>query len=159
VTTDARPGAANGFARFLGLAVAVGIAVAAAGWLPARRWGGEGALPALLAGCGIAVVASALGGVPLALAGTDPIRRPQAVLLALLLRLTAVLALGLAAIASGRFANRQLAIWTAAGYVAQLVVDSRYAMQAPLAAPRAAAAGHAAAEVDEARDGKAKHEG
>jgi hypothetical protein len=130
VKTDSGPGAAGEYARFLGLAVAVGAAVAAAGLLPARWWGGEGAVPALLLGSAIAVAASALSGVPLALAGTDPLRRPAAVMLALVLRLAAVAGLSVAAIASGRFADRQLVLWTAASYVAQLVVDSRYAMRA-----------------------------
>jgi hypothetical protein len=125
------PSAAAGYARFVGWAVAVSAAVAVVGYVPAVHFGGMVAVPALLAGCGIAAVASALGGVPIALAGADPVRRPQSVLLSLALRLAAVLALGVAAVESGRFASRQLVVWTAIAYAAQLVVDSRYAMQSP----------------------------
>jgi len=49
-------------------------------------------------------------------------------------RLLTALALGLAAAATGRFATRPLALWTAISYLAQLVVDSRYAMR-PAPAP------------------------
>jgi hypothetical protein len=73
--TAVRPTVATAYARFLGLAVLVAVVVAVAGYLPAARWGGTAAVPALLAGSGIAVIASALGGLPIALAGSDPIRR------------------------------------------------------------------------------------
>jgi hypothetical protein len=43
-------------------------------------------------------------------------------------RLATVLALGLAVAASGWFAIRPLVVWTAISYLAQLAVDSRYAM-------------------------------
>ncbi len=127
MTADS-PSAAAGYARFVGLAVAVAAAVAVAGYLPAVHFGGAAAVPALLLGCGIAAIASAAGGVPIALASPDPIRRPQAILLSLGLRLAAVVALGAAALASGRFSGKPLVVWTAIAYVAQLVVDSRYAM-------------------------------
>jgi hypothetical protein len=151
--TAGQSGVAKEYARFLGLAVAVAAVVALVGYQPALRTGGPIAVPALLAGCGIAVIASALGGVPIALSGSDPTRRPQAVLLSLVLRFTAVLALGLAAVASGRFASRQLVVWTAVGYVAQLVVDSRYAMQ-PTPARRVGPGGGLL--VDENEDGDSR---
>jgi hypothetical protein len=126
--TGSRPRAAAGYVRFLGASVAVAAAVAALGYLPTLHLGGAAAIPALLAGCAVAVVASAAGGVPIALSGPEPATRPQAALLAMAVRLATVLALGLAAVASGLFAARPLAIWTAISYVALLAVDSRYAM-------------------------------
>lgn len=113
-------------------AVLVAVAVGAAGYLPTRYLGGAGAIPAMLAGCAVAVAASAIGGVPIALSGPEPASRPQAAMQAMVARLLSVLALGLAAAASGRFASRPLAIWTAISYAAQLVLDSRYAMRAPM---------------------------
>jgi hypothetical protein len=92
------------------------------------------------------VVSSAIGGVAIALAGTEPIRRPQALLLATALRLFTAVGLALAAVASGRFAGRPLVVWTAIGYVALLAVDSRYAMRAPIATPAAGRSGGASAD-------------
>jgi hypothetical protein len=128
-------GAAWQYARFLATAVAVAAAVAAAGYLPTLRLGGAAAVRALLAASAVAVTASAAGGVPIALAGPRPASRPQAALLAMAVRLLTVAGLGMAAAASGRFAVRPLAIWTVISYLAQLVVDSRYAMLAAAASP------------------------
>jgi hypothetical protein len=128
--TGARRRTSTGYARFLALAVLVAAAVGAAGYLPTLLLGGAAAVPALAAGCAVAVAASAVGGVPIALSGPDPASRPQAALLAMAARLVTVLALGLAVAATGRFAARPLALWTAISYLAQLVVDSRYAMRA-----------------------------
>ncbi|MBV8203047.1 MAG: hypothetical protein JOZ15_20715 [Acidobacteria bacterium] len=111
-------------------AAAVAVAVGAIGYLPTLVLSGAAAVPALVAGCLIAATASAVGGVPIALSGPQAASRPQAALLAMAVRLATVLALGLGAAATGRFAIRPLAIWTAISYLAQLVVDSRYAMQA-----------------------------
>jgi hypothetical protein len=115
-------------------AAGVAVAVGAIGYLPTRYLGGAAAVPALVAGCLVAAAASAVGGVPIALSGPRATSRPQAALLAMAARLVTVLALGLAAAGTGRFAIRPLAIWTAISYLAQLVVDSRYAMQAAKAA-------------------------
>jgi hypothetical protein len=117
------------YLRFVATAVAVAVALGLAGIWPTIRLAGAAALPALGAGCAVAVIASALGGLPLALHGPEPVKRPQAVLLATTLRLLSVIALGSAALASGRFAGRPLVLWTALCYVALLAVDSRYAMR------------------------------
>lgn len=127
--TGARERTSTGYARFLAAVVLVAAAVGAAGYLPTLLLGGAAAVPALIAGCAVAVVASAVGGVPIALSGAEPSSRPQAALLAMVARLLTVLTLGLAAAATGRFATRPLALWTAISYFAQLVVDSRYAMR------------------------------
>jgi hypothetical protein len=153
--TNSRPRAAAGYVRFLGASVAVAVAVAALGYLPTLHLAGAAAVPALLAGCAVAVVASAAGGVPIALSGPGPANRPQAALLAMAVRLTTVLALGLAAEASGLFAARPLAIWTAISYVALLAVDGRYAMLPTAAAPppAAAASGEGAASPGAVSEG------
>jgi len=140
--------AAAGYGRFLATAVVVAAAVGAAGYLPTLRLGGPAAVRALVAGCVAAVIASAAGGVPIALAGTAPAGRPQAALLAMAVRLFTVLALVLAVAASGRFARRPLALWTAISYAAQLAVASGYAMRAareswPRPAPAEGGAGSA----------------
>jgi hypothetical protein len=55
---------------------------------------------------------------------------PARALLAAALRLLAVLALGLAAALSGRFATAPLLVWLAASYVLLLVPETRYALKA-----------------------------
>jgi hypothetical protein len=123
------PTRAAGYLRFLAWVVAVTAIVALLGVLPTRRLGGDGALPALFAGCVIGILASALGGIPLALAAGKPAAaRMPAVLGAMLLRLTAVAAFGAAAVLSGRFARGPLLLWIAISYAALLVVDTRYAL-------------------------------
>lgn len=122
-------GTAGGYLRFLAWAVAVAAAVALLGWLPTRRLGGDGAVRAMLAGCGVSVVASALGGVPIALArGRAPAARLQALLMAMGLRFGVVAVLALATVLSGLFDRAPLLIWVAVSYAAQLVVDTRYAL-------------------------------
>jgi hypothetical protein len=132
---SARSGAGVDYARFVVSAVLLAAGVGAVGYVPTLRLGGAAAIPALVAGCVVAVAASAVGGVAIALAGTEPIRRPQAILLATVLRLFTAIGLGLAAVSSGRFALRPLVAWIAIGYVAQLAIDSRYAMRAPVVTP------------------------
>lgn len=118
-----------GYLRFLAWVLAVTAVVALLGILPTRRMAGDGALPALFAGCVIGVLASALGGVPIALSqGKPPAERVSSVLFAMLVRLAAVVALGSVAALSGRFAQNPLLLWIAISYVALLAVDTRYAV-------------------------------
>jgi hypothetical protein len=123
---------AGGYLRFLAWAVGVAAAVALLGWLPTRGLGGDSAVRAMLAGCAVSVVASAVGGVPIALArgAVSPTQavRMQALLMAMGLRFGAVVVLGLAAVLSGLFDRAPLLIWVAVSYAAQLVVDTRYAL-------------------------------
>jgi hypothetical protein len=128
-------GAAGGYLRFLAWVVAVTVGLALVGWIPTRRLGGDGAVSAMLAGCGVSVVASALGGVSIALARGAvpaapalPAARMQALLKAMAVRFGAVAVLALAATLSGLFDRAPLLIWVAVSYAAQLVVDTRYAL-------------------------------
>jgi hypothetical protein len=116
------------YLRFLGWAVAVGVALALLGYAPTRRLGGEGALPAMIAGCAIGVVASAVGATAIARARRSGSAVPlQGMLASLALRFVTVLVLGLVTGLSGWFETRPLLIWIALGYVAQLALDTRYA--------------------------------
>jgi hypothetical protein len=125
-----RSPSAGGYLRFLAWVVAVTAALALVGWVPTRRLGGEEAIPAMLAGCAVGILASALGGVPIALARGGPSARMPALLLSMVIRLGAVVILAVAAVFSGWFARAPLLLWVAIGYMAQLVVDTRYAVQA-----------------------------
>ena len=124
----ARPAVAE-YLRFLGWVVGVGVALALLGYAPTRHLGGEGALPAMFAGCVIGVVASAVGALPVFNARSSgrtglPL---QGMMAALALRFVTALVLGLALGLSGWFETRPLLIWIALGYVAQLALDTRYA--------------------------------
>ena len=129
--TAARSPAAE-YLQFLLWAVAVGVALAVLGYAPTRRLGGASALPAMVAGIVIGIVASAVGAVPVALA-----RRPgsqtaplQGMLVSLAARFAAVVVLGLAVGLSGWFETRPLLLWIGLGYVAQLPLDVRYMLRA-----------------------------
>lgn len=126
--------AATGYPRFLIGAVGIALAVGALGWLPALQVGGAAAVPALWAGCGVALVAAAVGALPVALSTPEPIRWPQVILLGTVIRLAVAAALGFAAIESGWFANRPLVIGAAATYAGHLVLEARYGMRAAQAA-------------------------
>jgi uncharacterized membrane protein len=120
------------YLRFLVCAVTVGAVLVLLGYAPTRRLGGEGALPAMVAGCVIGILASAVGALPVALARRSARRAPlqgplEGMLGAMALRFATVLTLGLSAGLSGWFETRPLLIWIALGYVAQLALDARYA--------------------------------
>lgn len=123
--------AAGGYLRFLMWAVGVTVVAVLLGWLPTRRLGGEEAVPAMLAGCAVSLLASALGGVPIALArraGSTPQARMQSLLMAMGVRFAAVVVLAVAAVLSGLFLRVPLLLWVAIGYAVQLVVETRYAL-------------------------------
>lgn len=119
-------------ARFLALTVAVACALALIGYFPTRRWGGEGAVVAMVAGCVISVLASLASAVPVALAGpgTPPPTRASLALAAIGIRLAVAFALGALATFGGWFATRPLLIWLAISYIALLIVDTKYALDA-----------------------------
>lgn len=127
---NGREPAAGGYLRFLAWAIAVAAVLVLLGWVPTRRLGGEDAIPAMLAGCAVVVLASALGAVPIALVRGGSAQRTQAVLLSMAVRLGAVVVLAVAAVLSGWFPRQPLLLWVAISYVAMLVVDTRYALQA-----------------------------
>jgi len=129
MSADRSPAA--GYLRFLAWAVAVGAALVLLGYAPTRRLAGEDALPAMIAGCVIGVLASAVGAVPVALgrrpgARTDP---RQGMLISMAARLAAVLILGLAVGLAGWFEIRPLLFWIGLSYVAQLALDVWYVVR------------------------------
>lgn len=130
--TDARPPAAE-YLRFLAWVAGAAVLIALVGALPTRRLGGEEAIPAMIAGCVIGALASAVGGIPVGLArrgrkATDPAGRLNAMLFSMLLRLAVVVGLGAAALAVG-FERKPLLLWIGISYLALLAVDVRYAVK------------------------------
>jgi hypothetical protein len=126
--TGARPRTAA-YLRFLAWTAALAVVIALLGYLPTKRWGGEGAVRAMLAGCGVGVVASALGGVPVLLfSGTPGGAGASGALAAMAVRFAAALGLGLAAALSGSFERGPLLLFMAISYMVLLTVDTRYAL-------------------------------
>jgi hypothetical protein len=128
--TDSRSPLAE-YLRFLSWAVLIGAALVLLGYAPTRRLGGEDAIPAMIAGCVIGVLASAAGAMPVALARRRNAEGAplQDMLVSMGLRFVTVVALGLSAGLSGWFETRPLLLWIGLGYVAQLAVDVRYVVR------------------------------
>ena len=128
--TDSRSPAAE-YLRFLAWAAAVAALVAALSWVPTRRLAGEDGVPAMLAGCALALLASAAGGVAVARSrrAPTPAARVPAMMAARVLRFVILLALGAAAALSGWFARTPLLLGAAVSYLALLVVDTWYAVR------------------------------
>lgn len=137
MTDSARQAAV--YPRFLALATAVTVAIGAVGYVPTRRLAGEDGLPALIAGCLIGLLSSALGGLPIALSrDRSPAGRVTAMMASTAVRLLSVVILGVAAVLSGRFAMIPLLCWSAISYGALLGVDAWYALRSqanPQASP------------------------
>jgi hypothetical protein len=113
------------YARSLLLIVAAAGVVAALGYLPTKRVAGAEGVTAMLAGCAITMIASAIGVIPIAGAAGRPSRvTPQVIMVATSVRLVGVLVLAVAAALSGLFERGPLLIWVAVSYLAQLAVDT-----------------------------------
>lgn len=116
--------------HLLALAVLLTAVMVAVGYVPTRRLGGPGAVSAMLAGCGISLVASVVGSVPIVLASRGPGQRmPPAVMLSTALRFLVVLILALSAALSGWFERAPLLVWVGISYVLLLVADTIYAVR------------------------------
>lgn len=128
MTAPAKPAAE--YVRFLAWAAVVTVAVGAVGAVPTRRLAGEEGLPALIAGCFVGLLSSALGGLPIALIrDRTPAGRVLAMMGSMGARLLAVAILGIAALLSGWFATVPLLLWIAISYGALLGVDAWYALR------------------------------
>lgn len=121
------PSAAR-YLRFVAIALAATVLLALLGIWPTRNLGGPGAVDALMAGCVISFLASAVGALPLFFRREG--RVPLVTAFASMgLRLLVVVALGTAAALSGQFPTRPLLLWLAIAYVALLAVDTTYAVR------------------------------
>jgi hypothetical protein len=119
------------YVQFLLWSVGITIGIAVVGWPATYRWGGSAAVVAMMAGCCVSFLASALGAVPLVQAD----RRPggnaaRAILTSMLVRFAAALAGGLALAVGSTLERAPLLIWLAISYLALLVADVRYAVAA-----------------------------
>jgi len=125
-------GAARGkrYLRFLGLAIVVVSALTGVGWVPTRRLGGDSALPAMVTGCVISLAGAALAGWLLVVTSPKtPEARMQTAFMAMVVRLTVVVVLGLAAVVAGTFERTPLLFWLAAAYIALLPLEVKLAVE------------------------------
>jgi hypothetical protein len=118
------------YGRFVLAAGLATVALAALGYLPTRRLGGEPAVEAMFAGCAIGWISAVVGAWPLL---RDPEATPdarlQGLLLAMALRALTALGLGLVAGLSGLFEIRALLLWIALSYAALLTLEVRFAVK------------------------------
>src|SRR5262245_12025173 len=109
------------YARFVAVAVAIVLGLAAIGFQPTRRLAGEAALGSMAAGCIVGLVSAGLAGLLLVLVDAEtPVARMQRAFLAMAIRLAAAVLLALAAGLTGEFETRPLLIWIAVTYLALL---------------------------------------
>jgi hypothetical protein len=115
--------------RFLGAECLIVVALCAIGWIPTQRLAGSQALPAMIAGCGISLVSAVLAAYLTTLVdGSTPEGRMRRGMFAMFARLGIVIALSVAAVLSGEFAQRPLLLWMAIAYMAVLPLEVRLAI-------------------------------
>ena len=128
--TPARPSFARSYVRFAGTAVATALLLAGVGYVPTMRLVGDGAVAAILAGCGISLAASCLGAIPLASAASGPgTQAAQSVLWSTGVRFLVALLLVVPAVLSGWFHRTALATWVAISYMTMLLIDTTFAVR------------------------------
>ncbi len=116
--------------KFLAWSLGLTAAVLVAGYWPTVRLAGSEAVGGMLAGCGISLVASWIGAIPIALARREAgVETAQAILLSTGLRFAVVLVLALSVALSGWFARPALLTWVAISYVVLLPADTLYAVR------------------------------
>ncbi len=115
--------------RFVAVALGVTAALVGVGYWPTKNLGGAEAVPSMLAGCGVSVLGSIIGGIPIARArGGRPQNMLTTVLMSTAVRLAIVMVLAVAAAWSGFFQRGPLLIWVAISYMILLVVDTIFAV-------------------------------
>lgn len=133
MTTHPRSREPGRYLRFAGWSLGVIALLVALGWVPARRWGGPEAIPALLVGCGVSLASALVGGLVIVRTRMYGGEGPQALFSALKamgLRLVVLLGLGVATALSGAVALKPFLLWTGISYLALLPVETRYALAA-----------------------------
>lgn len=128
--TPARPSFASSYVRFAATAVATAALLAALGYVPTVRLIGDGAVAAIIGGCGISLAASCLGAIPLAAAASGPAAKSaQGILMSTGVRFLVVLVLVVPAVLSGWFHRNALVTWVAFSYMTMLLVDTTFAVR------------------------------
>jgi len=116
------------FGSFLLLSTGVAVVLALAGVLPTRKLAGESGLIAMAAGCGVSLLASWLGSLPIVV-GSGQNAYGQAVLGSMAIRFFVVLAGTLVLALGTELARAPFLTWVGISYVVLLVVDTRFAIR------------------------------
>lgn len=118
------------YARFVGVSVTVAVLLAGVGFFPTRKLSGAGGLWAMLGACGVSLLGSWCGAVPLALvAAGDKASVATAALGAMAVRFAVVL-MGALAVSLGTGVDRApFLIWIGISYLVLLVVDTFFAVR------------------------------
>jgi hypothetical protein len=128
------------YLRFVVVALAVTAALAALGWIPTQRRAGSEALPALLAGCAVSLVAALASALMLqrvdpggrlrdgVASGPEAARAMTAGLQAMGVRLLVILALGSAVGLADIVPLEPFLIWMVISYLALLPVETHFAL-------------------------------
>jgi hypothetical protein len=118
------------FVRFLAWSALLVAVLVAIGTVPTRRLAGDAAIPGMIAGCLISLAAAGVAGWWLVFASDkSPSARMTTAFQAMIVRVTLVAVLGLAAALSGRLARMPLLFWLATSYVALLPLEVRLALK------------------------------
>ena len=119
---------------FLKLAAVILVSLLVLGALPTIRLTGKEGLWAMVMGCGVSLVGSAAGTVPLLMSrGRTQVEALPSVLGSIVLRMAAVIALAAAVALSGLFATKPLLVWVAISHLGLLVADTIFARREVLA--------------------------
>ena len=118
------------YAKFSAMAIGVGGGMILLGYLPTMRLGGSGAVRAMIVACGISLIGSLVGAVPVVRAASGPAARmSNAILLSMALRFLVVILLALSAALSGLLERLPLLLWVAISYLMLLVTDTLFAVR------------------------------
>lgn len=120
-------------ARFTLLLVGNGGLILLIGAAPTRHLGGSSGIRAMWLACGLTVLASTVGALPVTLARRSP-RKEQLVTVlmgSMALRLCLVVVLAVATVLAGSIERKPFLLWIALSYLALLPLDTWYALQFP----------------------------
>ena len=121
--------ATRAYVKFVAVAIGVAVVVVAVGYFPTRNLAGAEAIPSMLAGCGVSVLGSIFGTIPIAqVRGGRRRDMSTTVMVSSAIRLAIVVVLAVAAAWSGFFQRVPLLIWVAISYLILLVVDTTFAV-------------------------------
>ncbi len=118
------------YAKFVGVSVVVAVAIAGVGFLPTRKLAGVEGLWAMLAGCGVSLLGSWFGAVPMAMVVVgDKTAVATAALGAMAVRFMVVVSGALALALGTELERPSLLIWVGISYLVLLVVDTLFAVR------------------------------
>lgn len=119
------------FLKYVFVALAISLLLVAVGYLPTKRLAGSAGVTAQWIGCGISLVGSWLGYLPIAWAARRQSQSAYSAVFASMGIRFAVVLTGVVAVALSKIVPQApLLIWTAISYLALLASDTRYAVSA-----------------------------